>query len=101
MSEPATIGFRAAATPEAQAGLAALKARYDHVPPDRRAAYLAHLLCHVVAPGGRLIIGVHNEERDRDTVAAEVSGYGHRIAGRASRPHRHPGIAYKVIWIDA
>ena len=36
---------------------------------------------------------MHNEERDRDTVAAEVSGYGHRIAGRASRPHRHPGIA--------
>jgi hypothetical protein len=35
------------------------------------------------------------------TVAAEVSGYGYRIAGRASRPHRHPGIAYKVIWIDA
>ena len=33
MSEPATIGFRAAATPEAQVGLAALKARYDHAPP--------------------------------------------------------------------
>jgi NAD+ kinase len=35
VSEPATIGFRAAATPEAQAGLAALKARYDHAPPAR------------------------------------------------------------------
>ena len=35
MSEPATIGFRAAAMPEAQAGLAALKARYDHVSPDQ------------------------------------------------------------------
>ncbi|HKE51891.1 MAG TPA: class I SAM-dependent methyltransferase [Actinomycetes bacterium] len=73
----------------------------DYVPPDRRADYLAHLLGTVVAPGGRLIIGVHNEERDRDTFEAEVHDYGHRIAGRASRPHRHPGVAYKVIWIDA
>jgi NAD+ kinase len=30
-----TIGFRAADTPEAQAGLAALQARYDHVLPER------------------------------------------------------------------
>src|SRR5690606_29175833 len=30
----ATIGFRAADTPEAQAGLATLKARYAHVPPE-------------------------------------------------------------------
>jgi NAD+ kinase len=35
MSERATIGFRAADTPEAQGGLAALKARYQHVPPER------------------------------------------------------------------
>jgi NAD+ kinase len=35
VSVPATIGFRAAATPEAQGGLAALKARYEHVPPDQ------------------------------------------------------------------
>jgi NAD+ kinase len=31
----AKIGFRAADTPEAQAGLAVLQARYEHVPPDR------------------------------------------------------------------
>jgi NAD+ kinase len=29
------LGFRAADTPEAQAGLATLKARYDHVPPNQ------------------------------------------------------------------
>jgi NAD+ kinase len=33
VSHARTIGFRAADTPEAQAGLAALQARYDHVPP--------------------------------------------------------------------
>jgi NAD+ kinase len=35
MGQRPTIGFRAADTPEAQAGLAALRARYAHVPPER------------------------------------------------------------------
>ena len=35
MTQPKTIGFRAADAPEAQAGLAALIERYDHVPPER------------------------------------------------------------------
>ena len=35
MSKPVSIGFRAADTPEAQAGLAALQARYEHVDPER------------------------------------------------------------------
>ena len=30
----AKLGFRAAETPEAQAGLAVLQARYEHLPPD-------------------------------------------------------------------
>ena len=34
MTQRKTIGFRAANAPEAQAGLAALTARYDHVPPE-------------------------------------------------------------------
>jgi NAD+ kinase len=33
--KPVAIGFRAADTPEAQAGLAVLQARYEHVRPDR------------------------------------------------------------------
>ena len=36
-----SIGFRAADTPEAQAGLAALKALYEHVPPDRATVIVA------------------------------------------------------------
>lgn len=71
----------------------------EYVPPDRRAAYLSHLIRHVVAPGGRLVIGVYNEGRDGD-VASEVRSYGHHIAGRTSRPHRHPRLAYKAFWIE-
>ena len=36
----------------------------EYVPPTRRGDLVAHLLDHVVAPGGRLIIGSFNEERD-------------------------------------
>ena len=73
----------------------------DYVPPDHRAAYLDHLVARVIQPGGRLVVGVYNEERELDTLAHEVRGFGHRIAGRASRPHRHPGVAYKAFWIDS
>ena len=73
----------------------------DYVPRPRRADYVRHLLDTVVEPGGRLVVGVFNEERDQDSVAALVASSGFPIAGRTSRPHRHPAVAYKVFWVDA
>ncbi|MCI0689333.1 MAG: class I SAM-dependent methyltransferase, partial [Sporichthyaceae bacterium] len=73
----------------------------DYVPFDLRADYLAHLLSDLVASGGRLIVGVYNEERELDTVERQLRGFGYRISGRTERAHRHPGIAYKACWIDA
>jgi SAM-dependent methyltransferase len=72
-----------------------------YVPPPRRRDYVRHLLAHVVAPGGRLVIGVHNEAREADPVEAAVTSWGYRVAGRTSRPHRHPALAYRAFWIDA
>ncbi len=73
----------------------------DYVPLPRRRAYVEHLLAAVVAPDGRLIIGTYNEETDRDDLAAEVERWGLRLAGRTSRPHQHPRLSYKAIWVDA
>jgi hypothetical protein len=73
----------------------------DYVPAPFRAEYLGHLFEHVVAPGGRLIVGAFNEENDQDTMELEVAGFGHRIAGRTSAAHRHPAVSYKAFWIDA
>jgi 2-polyprenyl-3-methyl-5-hydroxy-6-metoxy-1,4-benzoquinol methylase len=73
----------------------------EYVPPGAAAGFVRHLFDHVVAPGGRLIIGVYNEERDRATLEDQVRGYGYPITGRTSRAHRHPALAYKAIWIDA
>jgi 2-polyprenyl-3-methyl-5-hydroxy-6-metoxy-1,4-benzoquinol methylase len=73
----------------------------EYVPAARAAAYLAHLFDHVVAPGGRLVIGVYNEERDLTTLEDRVRGYGYDVTGTTSRPHRHPALSYKALWIDA
>jgi hypothetical protein len=72
----------------------------DYVPAPRRRALVAHLLEHVVAPGGRLILGTHNEERARPELEPQLAAWGYPIAGRVERAHRHPEIAYRVVWID-
>lgn len=72
----------------------------DYVPEVFREDYLRHLMSHAVAPGGRLVIGVFNEERAEDFLQAQVAGFGYRIAGRVDTPHRHPEVSYKAFWVD-
>jgi SAM-dependent methyltransferase len=77
----------------------------EYVPVRRRLDLVDRLLREVVAPGGRLIIGTHNEERDdiRAEVSQEeqVAGWGFRIAGRSERPHyRDSRRVYRVLWIE-
>jgi hypothetical protein len=77
----------------------------EYVPSRRQRDLVEHLLREVVAPDGRLIIGVYSEERD-DTRAepseeARVAAWGFPIAGRAERPHPHdPRLRYRLFWID-
>ena len=73
----------------------------DYVPPPRRQELVRHLLEHVVAPGGRLIVGVFNEEVERRALEEEVASWGFAIAGRNERPKDDPRLAYRVFWIDA
>ena len=72
----------------------------DYVPPTRRRELVEHLLEHVVAPGGRLIVGVFNEEkRDRRT-EERVASWVFEIAGRIDAEHRDPRVANRAFWID-
>ncbi|MFI9365597.1 class I SAM-dependent methyltransferase [Kitasatospora sp. NPDC053057] len=77
----------------------AVRTGLDYVPTDLRGAYVAHLLDHVVAPGGRLIIGVYNEERDQTTTQDLLRSCGYTPAGTTTRNHRHPKIQYKGLWL--
>ena len=73
----------------------------DYVPPTRRRELVEHLLEHVVAPGGRLIVGVFNERRDDRRTEERVSSWGLEIAGHLDAEHRDPRVAYRVFWLDA
>jgi SAM-dependent methyltransferase len=73
----------------------------DYAPPTRRRELVEHLLANVVAPGGRLIVGVFNEERRRRQTEDRVASWGFRIAGRLDAEHRDPRVVYRLLWIDA
>jgi 2-polyprenyl-3-methyl-5-hydroxy-6-metoxy-1,4-benzoquinol methylase len=74
----------------------------EYVPAVRRRELVATLLDHVVAPGGRLVLGKMNEELQQRALEDQLRAWGLAIAGRAERPHRkEPRLAYRVVWIDA
>jgi SAM-dependent methyltransferase len=73
----------------------------DYAPPTRRRDLVEHLLENMVAPGGRLIIGVFNEEKSERRTEERVASWGFDIAGRLDADHRDARIAYRVFWIDA
>ena len=62
---------------------------------------MGHLLEHVVAPDGRLLVGVRNEEKGTDQMVRALRGWGFEVAGAATRPHPHEGVVRTVLWIDA
>jgi SAM-dependent methyltransferase len=77
----------------------------EYVPARRQRDLIDRLLREVVAPGGRLIIGTFNEEKDetRREPSQEqlVAGWGFTIAGCAERPHYHDHrLVYRIFWID-
>jgi SAM-dependent methyltransferase len=79
----------------------------EYVPEARQRDLVARLLRDVVAPGGRLIVGVYSEERDETrpgpSEEARVAGWGlGAVSGRTERPHRRDRrIVYRAFWLDA
>ena len=77
----------------------------EYVPQRRRADLLRHLLDHVVAPGGRLIVGSFSEEvpalLSGPTLAQQIVTWGFVVNGHAERPHYHDErLLYRSLWID-
>jgi 2-polyprenyl-3-methyl-5-hydroxy-6-metoxy-1,4-benzoquinol methylase len=68
----------------------------DYVPAPRRRELVERLLDF----GGRVIVGVFNEEREERRLEALVASWGFAIAGRSERAHPHPRLAYRAFWID-
>jgi hypothetical protein len=72
----------------------------DYVPDGRRPDLVRHLLDHVVATGGRLLVGVTNEPRDEPGLADQLRGWGFVVAGTATRPHPHGAVERTVHRLD-
>lgn len=73
----------------------------EYVPARRRVQLVRWLLDHVVAPGGRLIIGKYNEETARPELEQFLRAAGFVVSGRIEREHRsEPRIVYRVLWLD-
>jgi SAM-dependent methyltransferase len=74
----------------------------DYVPPRRRRDMVDRLMREVVAPRGRLIIGVYaNQDEGGPGLEHIVAGWGYAVAGHAERPHRiRTNEIQRVLWID-
>jgi SAM-dependent methyltransferase len=72
----------------------------DYVPPRRRADFVERLMGEVVAPDGRLVVGVFNEEKDRENVADALRSWGFSVVGSTSRAHRDSRLRYKAVWVE-
>jgi hypothetical protein len=83
-----------------------VRAGLEYAPPPRRAAFVAHLLAHFVAKGGRLLVGPYTEECDATRTGAAreaiLAASGLRAGGRIERPHpRDDRAVRRLFWIDA
>jgi hypothetical protein len=79
-----------------------VRTNVDYAPPHRRPDLLRRLLDDVVEPGGRLIVGVFNEETAHAALETTASSWGFTIAGRTERAHPDtPQLVRRAFWIDA
>ncbi|HEX3758529.1 MAG TPA: class I SAM-dependent methyltransferase [Kofleriaceae bacterium] len=71
-----------------------------YIPARRQRDLIERLLGEVVADGGRLIVGVFNEERDDRATERQLAAWGFAVAGAHERLHSDPRLAYRIAWID-
>lgn len=74
----------------------------DVIPDADHHGLLAHLLEHVVADAGRLVVGNYAAATSPRSAESLVSRAGYAIAGRTTRPTRdgRPS-SHPAVWIDA
>lgn len=77
-----------------------VRTELEYVPRYRAPELVAHLLRHVTAPGGRLIVcgyGTDRAERVGDTLRA----WGYRTSGETQGADRESRVLVRLAWLDA
>ena len=72
----------------------------EYVPAARQERFVRHLVEHVVAPGGRLVVGKSNEDRGQPGNAARLRAWGWPGVTEVRRPHAHPEVEMTLVWFD-
>lgn len=74
----------------------------EYVPSRLRPQLLSHLQEHVVAPGGRLIVGAFSEVAETPpALLLEVESWGFPVAGAVEVPHsRDPRVVRRAFWLE-
>jgi SAM-dependent methyltransferase len=74
----------------------------EYVPLGRQRDYVNHLLANYTAQGGRLIIGLYNEERNSRELEGNIRSWGYQTPGycEKSKPDNEI-VSYKMLWIDS
>lgn len=67
----------------------------DYVPAPRRAELVQRILDEFLEPGGRLLLGVLEQERT-NALAAQLQRWGFYFGGVVEAPHRH----LAVVWLE-
>jgi SAM-dependent methyltransferase len=76
--------------------------RPEYAPANRRGDLVAHVLQHVLKPGGRLIVFVGNEEAEVRSVEAEIVAAGFTVHGRIEVAHPDDShLVRRLFWIDS
>jgi SAM-dependent methyltransferase len=74
----------------------------EYAPARLRPLLLQHLLEHVVAPGGRLIVGAFSEVAgSAPGLQTEVASWGFTVAGALEVPHsRDARVVRRAFWLE-
>ncbi len=82
-----------------------VRTNLEFVPLPRYRAQIEHLLAHVVAPAGRLIVCSYGSGRRPaprvEPVAEMLRAWGYDVAGEASATEPNGVVVTRVAWIDA
>jgi SAM-dependent methyltransferase len=70
----------------------------EYVPAGRRGELVARLL--ESATDHRLLVGPATEERDVREIEATLRDAGFEPSGRIDRPHSHPRLVRRLVWME-
>ncbi len=69
----------------------------EYVPANRREEFVRRLFTDL---GNRLVIGPYTVDAGDEQIEKDLESWGFELAGRTEFPHRKPGGARKLLWLD-